>query len=185
MSVVVSVWLATLMSAKTNTPAMKIATIPAGVGVPSLSNLGNAVSLIPLSCISLRRSLYKLPAFLSRGFFLVDSRSNEAAFRYVPRLWPDLASNHVAWPANRRVVCSLPSGSMSRRILSAASPFPLVMAFSALSQPVVMESSAMDTPSHNMVLSLTLDDPARLDMHLSRRGMGWQHVERVHVNPDR
>ena len=37
--------------------AMKIATMPAGVGVPSLSKRGKVVSLMPLSCISLRSSL--------------------------------------------------------------------------------------------------------------------------------
>ena len=57
MSVVVSDLLATLIIAKTSTPAKKMATIPAGVGVPSLSRRGNEVSLMPLSCISLSRSL--------------------------------------------------------------------------------------------------------------------------------
>ena len=57
MSVVVSPRLATLIIANTSTPAMNIATMPAGVGVPSLSKRGKVVSLMPLSCISLRSSL--------------------------------------------------------------------------------------------------------------------------------
>ena len=89
MSVVVSARLATLIMANTSTPARKMATIPAGVGVPSLRRRGNDVSLMPLSCISLSKSLYNRSAFLSRGFSWWI-RSSDAALRYLDRLFSGL-----------------------------------------------------------------------------------------------
>ena len=75
---VVAIFNATKESKITRTRA----TDPASVGVPSLINLGNAVSLIPLSCISFNNELYVEFAFLSLGSFLTASLSKEAALRY-------------------------------------------------------------------------------------------------------